>query len=188
MTSLVTVQARSSNVIFYFSFSDIFKTGKWTSSWTTFDSDLLPLAKQLPDICLSAKAPNTRKKYEYAYNNFRKWCISHNVPFAPASDFHVALYLTHIRNLGKASRSVDEAFYAISWPHRLAGMSDPCSSDLVKSVREGCSRIIGRKTCNKMLPIAPDILRKLCAVFGNQSCKLPDICICCMCLLSFAGF
>lgn len=26
------------------------------------DADLLPLAKQLPDICLSAKAPNTRKK------------------------------------------------------------------------------------------------------------------------------
>lgn len=28
----------------------------------------------------------------------------------------------------------------------------------------------------------------MCVVYGNQAWKLPDIHICCICLLSFAGF
>lgn len=109
-TKLVSVQARSLSNILNYSFSDIFKTGQWNSSWTTANRDLLPLADQLPDICLSAKAPNTRKKYKYTFKNFRKLCISHNVSFCPSSDFHVALYLIHLKNLGKVTGSIDEAF------------------------------------------------------------------------------
>ena len=111
---------------------------------------------------MSAKAPNTRKKYKYTFKNFRKLCISHNVSFCPSSDFHVALYLIHLKNLGKVTGSIDEAFNAISWAYELAGLLDPCGSNLTKTVRAGCSRSIGRKVCNKKLSITPAILKKLC--------------------------
>lgn len=91
--------------------------------------------------------------------------------FSPSSDFHVALYLIHLRNLGKATGSINETFYAISWAHELAGMLDPCASDLTKPDREGCSRDIGRKVYNEKLPITPDILKKLCVLYGNKSCN-----------------
>ena len=100
---------------FEFYFSDIFKTGQWKSSQTTADRDLLPLADQLPDVCMSAKAPTILKKYEYTIIYFRKWCISHNVSFC--SDFRVALYLKHHLHLGKATGSLDEAFYAVGLIH-----------------------------------------------------------------------
>lgn len=69
--------------------------------------------------------------------------------FRPASDFHVALSLIHLKNLGKAKGSIDEAFYAIGWAPKLAGLLDPCDSNLTKTVREGCSRSIGLKVILK---------------------------------------
>lgn len=65
--------------------------------------------------------------------------------FRPASDFRVALFLIHLKNLGKATGSIDEAFNA----PKLAGLLDPCDSNLTKTVREGCSRSIGLKVVIK---------------------------------------
>ena len=90
--------------------------------------------------------------------------------FRPASDFHVALSLIHLKNLGKATGSIDEAFYAIGWAPKLAGLLDPCDSNLTKTVREGCSRSIGLKV------VACDILKELCILFVSQLCNLLDNC------------
>ena len=170
-----------------FSFSDIFKCGKWKSSWTTSDQSLKTLAKKLPDLCLKSKAYNTKKKYGYAFQRFRKWCIIHHIPHLPASDFHVSLYLASLGDNSNSTGTVDEAFYAISWAHKMAGFSDPCLSELPAFIKEGCHRTIGRKAFNKN-PITPDILKHLCILYGSDSCSLSDLRTCCMCLISFAGF
>ena len=61
----------------------------------------------------------------------------------PASDTSVSAYLIHLTNIGKSSSSINEAFYAINWAHKLAGVVNPCDSDLVVTVKEGSLRSVG---------------------------------------------
>lgn len=76
---------------------------------------------------------------------FCKFCLSFNITLTlPASDTSVSVYLIHLTNAGKSASTINEAFYAISWAHRLAGLADPCKSDLVKTIREGSIRSLGR--------------------------------------------
>lgn len=170
------------------SFSDIFNQGKWTTSWACAEPSLEPLASRLPETCLKSKAENTRTKYSGAFNRFCKWCSRYNISSLPASDYNVSLYLIHLSDTCNSVATIDEAFYAISWTHKLCGFPDPCTSFLPISTREGCHRSIGHRGRNKKEPISPDILKNICLLYGNNSCNLLDLRIACMCVLSFSGF
>jgi len=52
----------------------------------------------------------------------------------------------------------------------------------------GAHRIIGHTTVNKKEPITPEILNKIVLAFGQSHSNLSDIRVCCMCLVSYAGF
>ena len=92
-------------------------------------------------------------------------------------------------NLGKSASTINEAYYGISWAHKLAGDLDPCRSDLVISVKEGGNRSVGRLTVKKE-PITPAILRRLYIawLYDSEQADLKGIRIDCMCLLCYAGF
>ena len=96
------------------------------------------------------------------------------------------MYLVHLSKNAKSYAKVEEAFYAISWAHKLAGYSDPCMSELCISVKEGAHRMIGHTVVNKKEPNTPEILNKIVARYSQDN--LSDVRICCMCLLSYAGF
>ena len=128
------------------------------------------------------------KKYRYGFLKFKKWCDSFNpiIPFLPASDLHVALYITHLAL--KASTSViDEAVCSIAWAHNIAGLQNPCASSLVSTTREGAKRITS-KPVSKKEPITSDILVSLVTKYGNSDCNLLDLRIVSMCLIGYAGF
>jgi integrase len=95
--------------------------------------------------------------------------------------------LIHLTNAGKSANTINEAFYAIRWAHRLAGLAVPCKSDLVKTIREGSIRSVGRCVVKKE-PITPEILRQLVNVYGFHNTYLKNIRVVCMCLLCYAGF
>ena len=116
-----------------------------------------------------------------------KWANTHSVTSLPASHFHVALHLINLSESANSVSKIDEAFYALSWAHKLAGVPDPCKNDLVVSVREGAHRKIGHLIVKKE-PITPDILPKIVLLYGNKYCNLKDLRIACMCLLGYAGF
>ena len=121
-------------------------------SWA---SDLLD---QMPAFCLSSKACNIRRQYNNAFNLFGKYGLSFNITLTlPASDTSVSVYLIHLTNAGKSASTINEAFHAISWAHRLAGLAVPCKSDIVKTIREGSIRSVGRCII-KQEPITPEIL------------------------------
>ena len=116
-----------------------------------------------PDACilLASKANNTQRQYKNAFNLFCKFCLSFNITITlPASDTSVSVYLIHLTNAGKSASTINEAFCVISWAHRLTGLADPCKSDLVKTIREGSIRSVGR-CVDKKEPITPEILRQL---------------------------
>lgn len=80
------------------------------------------------------------------------------------------------------------AFYAISWSHKLAGYADPFNSVLCTPVKEGARRSIGHYIANKKQPITPHILRQIVLKYGSTHSNLSHKSIACMCLISFAGF
>ena len=51
----------------------------------------------------------------------------------------------------------------------MAGLPNPCSSELTVSVRGCCQRTIGRQVLNKKQPITSDILKQLCILNGGES-------------------
>lgn len=152
------------------------------------DTNLQDLRSQLPFFCLSSRADSTRRNYQYSFNAFCKWCFSHNITKTlPTTEFYVSLYLVHLANLGKSTSTLNESVYAISWAHRLAGLENPCKSDLVISVKEGAHRVKGHFV-QKKEPITPDMLKKICVLYGNDNSNLKDLRLACMCVLGFAGF
>jgi hypothetical protein len=81
------------------------------------------------------------------------------------------LYLINLSESANSVSKIDEAFYALSWAHKLAGVPDPCKNYLVVSVREGAHRKIGHLIVKKE-PITPDILQKNVLLYGNKNCNL----------------
>lgn len=168
----------------------MFKTGRWSEvdQFCQENTGIKHLVDQMPDFCLASRASNTQRQYRYAFNTFSKWCLSNNIPVTlPASDISVSAYLIHLTNLGKSSSSINEAFYAISWAHKLAGVENPCQSDLVVTIKEGSLRSVGHHVVKKE-PITPDILCKIVNKFGLDLTNLKNIRVACLCLLGYAGF
>lgn len=62
---------------------------------------------------------------------------------------YVTMYLIHLTNIGKSVSTINEAYYSISWAHRLAGVKGPCKSDLVITVEEGAQISTGHLTVKK---------------------------------------
>ena len=98
--------------------------------------------------------------------------------------------LTHCLHLpdllsDRQERDFDSS--AISWAHNIAGVVNPCNSELVSFVKEGALRFVGHFV-NKNEPITPEILRQIVLVYGNVDAHLKDLRFACMCFLCFSGF
>ena len=142
----------------------------------------------MPAFCLASISNNTVRQYKYAINSFCKWCLSLNITHTLTSlVIYAPMYLIHLTNIGKSVSTINVAYYNISWAHRLAGVKDPCKSDLVITVKEGAHRSIGHLTV-KNEPITPEILNTLVCVYADEHANRKHIRIACMCLLSYAGF
>ena len=50
----------------------------------------------------------------------------------PCSELHIALYLQHLTEICKHHSTVESAFYSIKWAHDVAGLHNPCKSDLLR--------------------------------------------------------
>ncbi|XP_052094370.1 integrase/recombinase xerD homolog isoform X2 [Mytilus californianus] len=170
-------------------FSDIFSVGHWSdfNSQVASNNDLSSLFKQLPEFLLSSKAASTQKKYRYAFNSWCKWTSQYSFSPLPASHLHISLYLIHLSETAKSVSKLNDAFYAIKWAHKLAGVADPSENNLVASVLEGAHRKIGHSVVKKE-PITPHILKNIVCKYANNTCNLKDVRIACMCLLAYAGF
>ena len=147
--------------LLYIRLSAVFESERWKSIMNhSVHTKLEPLLLELPDFCLQSKAVNTRRSYEGAFNKWCKWCVPYNISTLPASDVTVSLCLMHLSKFKKSTSTINEAFYAISWAHNIAGVVYPCNSELLSFVKEGALRAIGHFV-NKKEPITPEILRQI---------------------------
>ena len=82
-----------------------------------------------------------------------KWTLSFpEIICYPADPTHISLYLLHLSNISKTHSPITNAFYALSWIHKFAGLNDPTSHDLPKMVREAAFRNLGHGN-NKKVPL-----------------------------------
>jgi hypothetical protein len=134
----------------------------------TLDGELDYLKQQISAFFLASRSDNTVRQYKYAFNSFCKWCLSLNITqILPSLDIYMSMYLIHLTTIGKSVSTINEAYYSISWADRLAGVKDPCKSDLVITVKEGAHRSIGHLTVKKE-PITPAILNNLVCVYADE--------------------
>ena len=139
-------------------------------------------------MVLRSRAPSTVKKYSGAFLRWKTWAQQkYEVPYFPASQVQVSLYLTYLIQKASTSSPVEEAVNAISWAHQVALVDDPTQSDLVKQVLAGAKRMLAHRTTKKE-PITPEILAQLVDKFAGIDADLGDLRVVTWCLIGFAGF
>ena len=97
--------------------TDILKSDPWVSF------------SQLKDTVLDATADSTTRKYIYRVERWKAWV---EITIFPVESAHLALYLQHVANSTHSKAAVEEAVNAISWVHKVAGVSSPDGAPLVK--------------------------------------------------------
>ena len=78
-------------------------------------------------------------------------------------------------------------YYSIKWYHDFSLLENPCDEKLIHMMMEGSKRILGKPVVKKE-PISVSHLQKIVEKFGMDRSNLPNVRICAMVLLAFAGF
>jgi hypothetical protein len=71
------------------------------------------------------------------------------------------------------SSSVESAFYSIKWAHQMAGVSDPCISEMIKNIVEACKRKLCRPI-EKKNPITPEVMIQLFKSLNTENRTLKE--------------
>ena len=151
------------------------------------DPELISLASSLPDTVLKARADTTTKKYLYAFSRWRKWAENKTeISVFPVDPTHFVLYLQHLANSTQSRAAVEEAVNAVSWTHRVAGLSELQGGPLVKMVLNGLQRILA-KPKSKKKPVTVEMLQRLVASM-SPSPTLVEVRLAAICLLAFSAF
>ncbi|CAG2200459.1 unnamed protein product [Mytilus edulis] len=163
-----------------------FQFSYWKDLQSIQNPSLRDFASKLPNIAEASKSKNTVKKYSYAFKRFSVWCSNYDLCPLPASVITVAVYLSFLIQSEVSSSVLNGAFYGIKWEHDLNLYSNVFTSDFLSIVLEGGVRLLS-KPVNKKEPITHDIIKRVIDKFG-LSTNLADLRICCLVLLSYAGF
>lgn len=170
----------------------IFQSGVWKEINHELDEEndeLKELASELPGVILNSRADSTCRQYSGAFIKWCSWAHNYGKSKLPAEPFYVSLYLIHLSHNANTPSPVTNGVSAISWAHKLAGHTDPCSSSIVKNTVEGLKRNLA-SPLGKKEPITPDILENMYDLYcGDLSIKnFLHIRTMTMCLVAYMGF
>ena len=167
---------------------DIFKSGIWEQFNDVRHPDLQLLAKAVPDIALRSRQDGTVRGYLAGFRRWKAWASAYTeIQTLPADSRYVALYLTSVFQSSKSHAPVTNAYYSISWAHKVACVPDPTSHDIVKRIKESALRVLGSGN-NSKCPISVNDLVLICNKYSTVNASLKDLRIVCICLLVFSGF
>ena len=144
------------------------------------------LATNMACYLLQSKADNTVKKYNQAFVQFEKFCISNSLLAKPSLPVFVAMFNTSLLDQGKSDNVITSAVYGIKWAHKLNDLEVPTDSNIVKLLMETAKRIRSRPRQKKDV-ISTETLQNLCTLYVDCTdvVHLTDLC---MITLAYAGF
>jgi integrase len=83
--------------------------------------------------------------------------------------------------------SVESDFYSIKWVHQMAGVPDPCISEVIKNIVEASKRKLCRPI-KKNKPITPEEMIQLFKSLNTENRTLKDLRVLAMLAISYTGF
>ena len=173
---------------YFHSVVDIFKSGIWEQFADVSHPDLQLLAQAVPDIAIRSRQDGTVKGYLAGFKRWKAWANKYTeIKTLPADAKYVSLYLTSVFQSSKTHAPVTNAYYSISWAHKVACLPDPTTHDIVKRIKESAARVLGTGD-NAKCPISSDCIVALTKKYSHVNANLKDLRIVCICLLAFSGF
>ncbi|CAG2194665.1 unnamed protein product [Mytilus edulis] len=167
----------------------IFSTGFWSENEKVAHPELRLLLHNLPTTVTDARAKSTVDKYSGGFKRFAKWTEKYReiTCILPCKEIYVGLYLQNLIESANHFSLIESAFYSIRWAHNLAGVKNPCDSDLISSIVESARRTLSRPI-KKKEPVTPDIMIKLFARYNTSNSTLKDLRLLTICSLAYTVF
>ena len=148
--------------------TDLFAIGVWKDMQDEeIPDELKRYVTRLPGLVLGSKAKNTYKNYMYNFKQFSNWCQKYGYKSVPASNHHVGIYLSYLMDSRPSASKVNMTVYSISWAHEIAGLEDPCKSNLVKQIKQGVIRQVSKPVVSKE-PLSPVDIKRIVQVYGSS--------------------
>ena len=148
--------------------------------------ELVQLASRLPNTVLASRACSTTKKYQGAFDRWKRWATERELVAFPVETARFVLYLQYIGDNTGSKAAVEEAVNAVSWVQRLAGQEQVSQSPLVKSIVEGFQRLLAKPKKRKE-PVTPMMLQEIVASLSTTP-TLAERRLAAICLLAFSAF
>jgi len=111
--------------------------------------------------------------------------INHDLSSLPASVTTIAIYLACLIQSEISTSVFYRAYYSIKWEHEHNLYNSVFSDTFLNLILEGGVRILSKPTVKKE-PITSDIIKAALRKFKPDN--LPNLRICCLMLLGYAGF
>ena len=114
----------------------------------TVDPSVLPvvaleLVERTRAFASAATSENTRRAYARQWAAFAAWCGASRLEALPANPATVALYVSHLAELGRKVATIEQAVAAISAAHGVAGHPSPREDAKLRMVLRGIRRTVG---------------------------------------------
>lgn len=121
-------------------------------------------------------APRTLAAYERAWSDFIQFCVSHVCSSFPASSAIVAYYISHCYLKGLAYSIIVSRISVVAYVHKIKGVSDPTSTQMVKTILKGLSK--SSAVADKRSPVTLDILGTLSSNLPRVLCDSYSVALC----------
>ncbi|MCL6600066.1 MAG: tyrosine-type recombinase/integrase [Alicyclobacillus macrosporangiidus] len=150
---------------------------------TAVDTQLAELTASASEYVRRSKARNTVKAYKSDWQAFSHWCDERGLCSLPAEPTTVALYLSHMADLGCKASTIGRRMISIGLAHKAKGYPSPTSDETVKAVWRGIRNTIGVAPSAKA-PVLVEDLRRMLAHAPQDILGLRDRALL---LIGFAG-
>ena len=135
---------------------------------------------------MASGAAGTVEGYQRDFNRWKSFASQTlRVPCFPVSPTNFALFIQYLLERTGSALTINTAFYAINWAHKLAGLESPTDHPTVLLIKEGTVRTCSQK-CNRKEPLEPDHLKGLARRTNFED--LLQLRSLVMYVLSFCGF
>lgn len=123
--------------------------------------------------------------YQRAFNHWKSFAIQTlQVPCFPVSSTNFALYIQYLLEQTSSASTINTAFYAINWAHKLAGVESPTDHPTTLLIKESTIRTCSQK-CHRKAPLEPDHLKDLASQTDFEDLQLRSLV---MYVILFCGF
>ena len=138
-------------------------------------------------------APSTHRSYESAKRRYSQFCLLNKLTPLPLTEYNLCIFAAYLANSGLAHQTIKCYLSAVKHLQIESGMGDPSMSSMPKleHVLRGIKRELSKKTHagNKpRLPMTPNILLKLRAVWEQEATAFNHIMLWAACCTCYFGF